>query len=293
MPSAPGLRQRRGHAPVERGARPGCRRAPAGAARRSARRAAAPAPGSRRSPDAPDCRRARRDGRSAPGKPVRTRRDSGFNRRVGHARHRVLLVHDQRHAAQPRRDPARGRRHTRPMLSAARGRTRRTTRRAASTARSMRHGIASSASRPLPRTPLTSTWSSGMPVGGTSVPSRPWVEPSQLTGDAARLQGARDREAREDVPAGPAGEDQHRAVAAAHGAGSSGCGGFQRHLGFAPRELVARAQDQADRGAGHQQAGAAGAHQRQGQALGRQHAQVHADRDERLHADPQADAEAQ
>ena len=57
-----------------------------------------------------------------------------------------------------------------------------------------------------------------------------------------------------------------------------------RDLALGAIEFVGHAQQQADRGARHQHARTAGGNQRQRQALGRQQAEVHADRHEALQA---------
>ena len=106
--------------------------------------------------------------------------------------------------------------------------------------------------------------------------------PSQTISRAA-AQRLGDRERREHVPAGAARHDHARA--------SHGGAPFRRYRALAGGgDLVVHAQQHADPGERHEHARAAVRQERQRQALGRQQAHVHADVDEGLQAEPDAEA---
>ena len=125
--------------------------------------------------------------------------------------------------------------------------------------------------------------SNSTPCCGTSFASMPVARAEPEHAPAARDEFRRDREPGEDVAAGAAGRDHHRTrhVAAALSTRRipAAAGGSRSRCAAGSRAHAVR-----------DDAAAAEREQRQREALGRQHAHVDADVDERLHADPHADA---
>ena len=139
-------------------------------------------------------------------------------------------------------------------------------------------GSSSFCSRPLPRAALARIQAIAIAVPRHEALLHAAARAHPHHVPAAARSSLGDREPGEDVPAGAARHDEDR---------------FCAHA-FSPLDELAvlpvDAQQDRERDAVRDQAGAAEAQQRQREALGRQQAHVHAHVDERLDAEPDADA---